>query len=438
MRPFWGMFQTGWNPTTNEQEVTAAIGDSANLDAFARLRVSNPATQFDYSNQYAPSTFANQQFFDVSTTGAGSVTENANQCSVTLSTGGVTSGDQATIQTKQAFIYQPGKSRLAVMSFVFGAATSNTTIELGYASANNGILLQRISDATTTTNYITRRTFVSGSAVDNRVAQSDWNIDKFDGSGPSRIVLDLTKTQILIMDLQFLGVGRVRVGFDVNGKIYYAHQFLNANSLTTAYMSTGSLPLRFKVSNTATSGGAAALTMICASVMVEGGYDGERNAQFSASNGVTPITTGTTFLPLITIRPKTTFNGLNFRGHVVPIDAALLVTGQIHEWMVFRNATILKGGLAPTWVSADSVYSAAEYCVDADSISGGIPIFGDYIPAGGVGAGSYSNMDNGALFQDNPLVYTSLNNVQETLTIAARTVTGAGTAFGKWSWQERY
>ena len=78
-------------------------------------------------------------------------------------------------------------------------------------------------------NYFVRRTFVSGSAVDaDEIAQSDWNTDKLDGTGPSGIILDESKAQILWWDFEWLGVGTVRCGFVIDGLFRTCHVFNHA------------------------------------------------------------------------------------------------------------------------------------------------------------------------------------------------------------------
>ena len=239
------------------------IGDGANLDAFSRLRVSDPYTQFDSTAEYGLDTLK----WDTAVVGSGAVSAVANQCALRLTTGGTTDTHAATLQSKPHMIYQPGKSRLVLMTFVMSAAQSNGLVEIGYGNTNNGIFLQRSGSAI----QLVRRTNVTGTPVDNVVAQTDWNLDPLNGLGESGYTLNLTRANIFIIDLQFLGVGRVRVGFDLDGKVIYCHEFRNANSLSTVYMSTGSLPLRYRVLNSGTAGGTTTLDAICQSVVSEGG-----------------------------------------------------------------------------------------------------------------------------------------------------------------------
>jgi len=416
-----------------------SLGDSANLDAFSRLRVSEPYTQFESTFQYAPSTFANQQQWESALSGTGAIAPVPLQSSVRLTTGGTASGASAIAQTKQHFLYQPGKSRLVLMTFACGAATTNSSFEIGYSSDNNGVLFQRISDASTTLNYITLRTKTSGVVVEDQVPQSDWNLDKMDGTGPSLHNLDFTKTQILVIDLQFLGVGRVRIGFDVDGVIHYAHQFLNANVQTVVYMESGSRPLRCRVWNTGISSGTLTADFICTSVVSEGGFDTSGQFQFAADNNITGIATSTALRPIVSIRPKALFNSTTYHGHIIPLLSSILVTSQIHEWSIIRNCTLTTGGGAATWADVNTTYSATEVCVNANNtITDGIIIASGYAAAGGSGSNAFTGSGGALAFSFNPLVLTSLNATQETLTLATRTVTSTGVAYGSITWAERY
>lgn len=400
--------------------------DSANLDAFSRLRISDPLTQLDWTNQYAPASYADQQIWDVATSG-GSVTARNSESAIRLSTGGTADGNHATVQTKQAILYQPGKSRLVFMTFAMGTAVTNGVAEIGYGNADDGIFLQRSGTALN----IIRRTSSSGSVVDNIVAQADWNCDPMDGTGESKIDLDFTKTQILVIDLQFLGVGRVRVGFDVDGKIVYAQEFRNANNLSTVYMSSGSLPLRIRVENDGTATGTLTLDSICVSVISEGGYESASFPQFGASNEVTGVATSTTLLPLLSLRPKTAFNTGRWCGHIVPQSYGLAVESRIHEYQLIKNATL---STSASFVDVNSTFSAAQVDVGSTSVTGGIIVDCGYLSAGGNVRGT----GLAEIFSRLPIVYTSLNDVQETLTLATRTVTATGNAYGNITWQEQF
>jgi hypothetical protein len=82
-------------------------------------------------------------------------------------------------------------------------------------------------------NGTTAEMVIRKGGVDNEIVpQSQWNVDRLDGTGPSKVNIDFTKSQIFVTDYQWLGVGRVRFGFYAYGKIHYCHQILNIKSLS--------------------------------------------------------------------------------------------------------------------------------------------------------------------------------------------------------------
>ena len=278
------------------------IKDGPNLDAFSRLRVSTPVTLFDSDQRYGDNALLWENQF----VGTGAVSNNYNTASVVMTTGGTGSTASAIRSTKKSFHYFPGKSLIAIMTFVFdGGGVVNNTRRAGYFDAQNGVFFELAGS----TMNIVQRTYTSGSMAETRVASSSWNIDKMDGTGPSGVTLNPANCQILIIDLQWLGMGRVRVGFDVDGVIYYAHEFKNANVLTLPYMSMACLPVRFENFNTGTAGGTATLSQTCATVCYEGIGEPLRGLQFNANNATAgisiPTSSTTTFTPVLSIRAST-------------------------------------------------------------------------------------------------------------------------------------
>jgi hypothetical protein len=83
--------------------------------------------------------------------------------------------------------------------------------------------------------------------VDFKVPQSDWNIDKMDGTGPSGVTVDLSKMQMFYLDYAWYGAGAIRFGFkDERGEVVYCHRMTHANVKTEAYMRSGNLPARYE------------------------------------------------------------------------------------------------------------------------------------------------------------------------------------------------
>ena len=338
--------------TENDPFYVAING--TNTDAFGRLRVSNPLTLFDSSHRYA-----DNNLWANSITGTAAATFNANEGLVDLTVGSA-SGDQIIRETIKVFSYQPGKSLLVMNTFVFGPAKSNLRQRAGYYGEANGIYFEREGSI----NYMVERSSVTGAPINTRVAQANWNQDKLDGSGPSGLVLDASKAQILYMDIEWLGLGTVRTGFIINGSFIPVHNFNHANLINTTYITTASLPLRYEMTNLAATTGASTLKQVCSTVISEGGYE-LRGAQLSAGTTITsPKTLGTagTFFPIVSLRLKT--NRLDAIVILTAISILGISNNANYKWEVVASGTTTGG----TWVSAGT-NSAVEYNITGTSFS---------------------------------------------------------------------
>jgi len=326
-----------------------------NFDSFNRLRVSSPFTLFDSNNRYRDNgLFAN------STTGTAAATFNANEGLVDL-TVGTSNGDQIIRETFRVFSYQPGKSLLAMNTFVFGTAKTNLRQRVGYFGALNGVYIER--DGTDI--YMVERSTVTGVTSNNRIAKASWNVDPMDGTGPSGVTLDLSKAQIFWCDFEWLGVGSVRTGFVVNGELITCHVFHHANIISSTYITTASLPIRYEMTNTGITSGGSTLKQICSTVLSEGGYE-LRGTSRSIN---TPITSATslalagTYYPIVSIRLK----AANLDAVVIPTGASLLPASAGDYSYRLVSGGVTTGG---SWVSAGTD-SNVEYNITGSSYSGG-------------------------------------------------------------------
>jgi len=326
-------------------------------DAFGRLRVSEPFTLFDSSHR-----FDDNNLWSTATAVSGTATFDANEGLINL---GVTaaSGSQVIRETTKVFSYQPGKSLLVLNTFVMNAVKTGLRQRVGYYGAANGYYLEQNDSAVS----FVERSSVSGSLVNNSVAQANWNVDPMDGSGPSGITLDLTKAQILFMDLEWLGVGTVRIGFVIDGNFYVCHKFHHANLITSTYITTASLPLRYEITNTAATASSSRLKQICSTVLSEGGY---QLAGLQQAIGI-PVTTprnlpvAGTFYPIVSIRLKTSPDRLDAIVIATAISVVATTSGH-YNWQVIASGTTSGGG----WLPA-SGGSAVDYNITGTSFTGG-------------------------------------------------------------------
>ena len=320
--------------TTTGSAVPVSIGGT-NVDAFGRVRVSAPYTIFDSQNRYA---IDNQ--FDTS----GSTTYLPNESSVRMDVT-TSSGSEVVRQTYRCMPYQPGKGLLLLATFVMNSPKTGLRQRVGYFGTQNGVFLQQ-NDSTVS---FVLRSYISGSVSDARaVNQTDWNGDKLDGTGVSGYTLDLTKAQILWMDFEWLGVGSVRCGFIIDGNYIVCHTFENANDITSVYMTTAILPVRYEITNTAATASASSMKQICSSVVSEGGYE-QTSIEHVARRTTTKTSIGTTFLPLVSIRLAST--ALNAVVLPVKFNVMPTSTGDDFEIVLVKNAT---GLTSASWAAVSS------------------------------------------------------------------------------------
>ena len=307
--------------------------DSGALDAFGRQRFSQPFTLFDSMLRHSKRT----DLWDETTVGSGSTNFLTNESSLELKTT-TASGDTVVRRSRRYFPYQPGKSLMVMASFVGNQPLAGLVQEVGYFDDNNGIILR----ASGTTVQFVVRSKVSGSVVENVVNQSAWNIDTFAG-------LDFTKANIFTTDLEWLGVGRVRCGFVVDGEIRYCHEFNHANAINSVYMTSAILPVSYRIYNSSTIASAATLKQVCTSVVSEGGYQpvgpiyiaGRGAGTFSAISSETMVAA-------IRMASGRTDNV------IIPSQIDVSIGGNpsantVAEWRLRLNPTV-----SGTWLAADN------------------------------------------------------------------------------------
>lgn len=381
--------------------------NATNYDAFGRMRVSNPVTVFDSQNRYIDG-----EQFSNNNSGSGSVTYNPNSSNFTLSVSG--NGDEVIRQAKKVNLYQPGKSLLIMNTFVFNTPTANLRQRVGYFTTQNGIFLE--ADGTDV--YIVKRSYTTGSAVDTRIAQSNWNGDTFDGNGTSGITLDVSKTQILWTDIEWLGVGSVRVGFVIDGVFHVVHTFHHANSLTDVYMTTASLNCRYEITSTGASG---SMRQICSTVISEGGYT-PTPPMYHVGNGTAEkrLSNADTLYPLATIRldPNTP------DAVVVPAQIDFITTD-----VVYGEVQLVEGATLTGASFNNSVSSVVETDTSASVMTGGATVWSALYA-------SRSEIEFSEVIRKRLQLSREADGTPITLTFAAAATSSNSDILYKFGWEE--
>ncbi len=398
------------------------LAPSTAQDSFGRLRVSEPFTLFDSSHR-----FDDNGLWVTSTATDGAAVFNADQGLVDLNVTAA-SGSSVTRETIKVFAYQPGKSLLVMSTFVMSTAKTGLTQRIGYYGADNGFYLEQAGSAIS----FVKRSIVTGSIVNTPVLQADWNGDKLDGNGPSGITLDLTKAQILWMDLEWLGVGSVRMGFVIDGQFILCHTFQHANILASTYITTASLPLRYEIFNTAGTTGNSTLKQICSTVISEGGYE-LRGAQYAVGTPIaSPITytVASTYIPIVGFRLKST--RLDAIVILTAVSILGLGNGKNYSWRVVQGATISGGG---AWATTGTD-SSVEYKLDGTSATGGRILAQGYVNSSNQGSPSI-NILKEALFA-NQLERNSFTGTpyELVLEVAISDASGTNGVLASVDWEE--
>jgi hypothetical protein len=411
--------------------------DGAQLSAFGRLRTAEANTLFDAQQEYGLNTrtawnaAANGTLAAAASDGSASSGGNAvgpTDANTRMTPITVTATDThyAILQSKQYVRYIPGKGHLIYVTGVFAAGVGATAA-------------------------ITLRSSTSGAAVDTTVQQASWSEDPFDGTGPSEVVLDFTKVQVLVIDAQMLYAGRVRVGFDIDGTLYYAHAFNIANNQAVQTLQTFNLPVRlegrtgaasttfrfgyfdlangvFLETTRTTKGGT--INFICCSVQSEGGKEA-RGVPRGAGNGITAVAV-TTRRPVLSIRPKATFNSRTNRAHIELLSTLLRASTNDSYFEIVIGGTLTGASFAS--VDADSV---TEVDVAASAITGGVTAASGTAISG---QGASALLTQGELDIRTPLTLSQIDALTATQTIVSvvcTSFTGTSNVAASINWHEQ-
>lgn len=344
-------------------------------DAFGRGRTSFPFGVFD-SKQIADS---DPGAWDYITAGAGSVETYNQQESTSTLTVDPAAASRIVSQSRWYWPYVPGRSHLIDVTVVMGPAVAGSKKRVGYYDDDDGLYIEQDEDGTV---YAVIRSSVTGSVVENRIPQSEWNIDTLDGTkssgpNPSHLQLDMTARQIVVIDFQWLGLGTVRFGFSIDGEIHYVHAEHHANTGNVPYMRTPTLPVRYEIVNT-TGGTAATMKRVCTTVISEGGYENP-GFEFAQSNGIN-VRVISARTPILAIRQSQLYNSIDNRRLSQLIDGSFYVTGgdAFFETRHLHDPSSVTGNFVTAGTG-----SAVEYSTDITAITAAIDHFIDPVYASG-------------------------------------------------------
>jgi hypothetical protein len=398
------------------------LKNTEQVDSFGRLRVSNPVTLFDSQNRYQ----LNQKFFS-NVIGSGSVIYIPAQSSANLL---VTStlNDFVARESRFVFNYQPGKSLLTMCTFVMNPAKSGLVQRVGYFGLDNGYYIQLGSNTSPTTLfsnvYIVERSNSLSTVSETVVGRESWNGDRLDGTGASGLTLDITKSHIFYTDIEWLGVGSVRIGVVINGTFINCHTFNHANIIPHTYITTACLPIRYEIFNRAATSGTSNLSQICSTVLSEGGYEPKEQLFCQLGPPAGLALSSTTRVPLISIRLAP--GRLDAIAVIKQLNVAVATNTDLAQWSLILNGT-LSG--ATSWGShADSTNVQVD--TGSTAITGGRMIEMGFAQTGSL------NTSLQASFFEAQLGRNSFTQTSDIITLAGAQCTTNPKIFYSLAWAE--
>lgn len=356
--------------------------DSPSIDAFGKWRVSSPSTLFE-SKQIVDS---GSLTFDTKIYNSATAVWNSGSSQTTLSVTNA-SGSRVIKQTKRVFVYQPGKSQQIICTGKFGTGVDGIVKYIGSFDSDDGFMFKQSGSSF----GVALRKTTNGVISDTFISQSEWNLDKLDGTGPSGNTLDITKAQIFEIDYEWLGIGRVRYGVVQKGVLTYVHQITHYNSLDEVYMRNPNLPIRYEITNFITGATGSSLTQICSTVISEGGFD-QTGFRQVVSNLSGQSISSTEYRSVLALK----YNPSTVRcGQIIPEQIDFLVSPGNNSpfagrWDLLLNPTFSNNNLL--WTNTNGVITqqaTGSLITSANKVLAS----GYFSGTGGVGVGSNVTLD---------------------------------------------
>lgn len=383
----------GGGSSITGKDIVDAFRKEGVIGLFNKLKVATTKKEFDnqLSNDRQP------LFWDEKIIGGAISSLDTNNSALDLTVSN--DGDRFIRQMKQYTLYQSGNAKGCDMTYTPDINTNEVSFVLRSSSgAFNGS--------------------TAGIPFDLEIPQSSWSIDKLDGTGESGILLDKTNSNIFVMNLEWLSVGTILYGFEINGKLILCHSQNNANTIKGAYMTTANLPARYEILSEVSGSSqyvgygddgngvfvkykspnqSATLKQICTNVYSEGGDASPLGIPFNPATGTNRVTLTAGSTIVLGARPLLTYQGLDNltipaltnRTQLIPDSYFVGSTESDVFAEVLYNGNVIGG----TWIQYEEGgnYSATEINQTPIGVANGLRIDSKtvYASAGGFfGGGS--------------------------------------------------
>jgi hypothetical protein len=193
----------------------------------------------------------------------------------------------------------------------------------------------------------------------------------------------------MVVDFQWLGVGRVRFGMVVDGTTRVFEASTGANDLTTVYMQSPNQPIRYEIRSV---GGTGNFNMICSQVSLEGTVNNLQKSVFIDNFTSRTLATLGTKYPLLGYRINPGYEGANLT--LSDIQTINVTNSAKGDYLVTIE-------LNPTLSATPAFTSIANSAVQYSLGTGAQTVTSDgYRLAGFLGSGTATQVDS-FQFEDN-------------------------------------
>ena len=207
----------------------------------------------------------------------------------------------------------------------------------------------------------------------NFTPQSQWNIDRADGTGPTGFTLDPTKGNVYAIHYQYLGFGNAifMIEDPETGKFFKVHEIKNANSRTTPVLKNPNASVLIGSFNT---GNTSAVSVKTASM--SGFIEGDvvrLDPKFAKDFSFSGLNTSSAWRPLAILRTRRVYNDETCFGELdfLRLGATNNANNQTLTVGLFRRATITGNATVPVnFQYVNETRSIAAYAELAPGASG--------------------------------------------------------------------
>lgn len=337
-----------------------------------------------------------------------------------LITTGTGATDSVIRQTYRQFEYIRGNAQFGIFSLnPGGSGIANNERLWGFGDERNGAFFGIDGNGF----KVVRRSYVTGSVVNETIYQNNFNGDKLDGTGPSGITLDLTKHQLFKIQYSWLGTNIIQFRYLYNGKQYIIHTINKANVIETPWSQSGSYPIRFENSNTGVAAVSRTMSISCSAVYTAGSSK-EISTYGAIATGTSPISIGVnpSVVAAIRLRPDRRYIGLNAESYdILPISGA----GVAYYQIILRPQ--LTGA---TWANYSE---AAQILTNSPTY---VPGTGQIIQVGYANLAVQGRNAVEIPARINATLGYNIAQQPDSIAIIAQTTTGNGSLFFAGSWRE--